>query len=334
MMLAERSYILQSKAAGLIFLMLMLYCVTATSQNRISTSGIDGLFENTAPAFSEITIYNDHKINNKGGHLQGIQKMRFNGDDYFFMTGSSDAYSYLITVNGNKKQVVEVKKLLDKPFKHAGGFQINDGFMVVGIEDNDAKNRSKVYVWRVDDPEDLPGEPLKIIEREGGYKRATAGCVAVAELEGMIVVAVGDWDTEHLDFYRIEKDELYNPDTKFEQFCSLTAANLDRSGWTDDSWPAYQNVNFFKDSYGNLYLAGLGVDDGKNILDIFKVDTDGLKYFKLKKIIRKGFSGEKGVNFNWGAGICSDGKEIEVLACPAHLEKETIIFISKNKKTE
>ena len=72
-----------------------------------------------------ISYSNSLEINNSGGHLQGIQTIENNTGKYFILSGSSASYSYLAVVKqGDKNEVISVNKLMDKPFKHAGGFQI------------------------------------------------------------------------------------------------------------------------------------------------------------------------------------------------------------------
>ncbi len=319
---------IRNRLREIVFAVLVLFCFSVGAQDRVEeqVAGIDAVF-------FEINISNGFEINNSGGHLQGIQKMDFEGGDYLFMTGSSSEYSYLTVVNGDEKCVVSVKKILDKPFKHAGGCQIYEDLMAIGVEDNNLKNRSKVFVWKVDEPGKI-GKPLKVIERTGKYKRATAGCTAIVKVKGFVLIVVGDWDTAHLDFYRIREADLYIADAGFEKVFSMTANELDRSDWVNGSWPAYQNINFLKDSSGNLYLAGLGVEDGINVLDLFAVGTDDFSRFTLKKISTRSFGENDKVNFNYGAGIYQDKEEIEVLACPSHIEKETTIYISKINKNE
>ena len=64
--------------------------------------------------------------------------------------------------------------------------------MVVGIEDNAAKDRSKVCIYQITDPEKPPVEPLSYVERTGEPFRSTAGCVSLAAIGDRFLVVVGD----------------------------------------------------------------------------------------------------------------------------------------------
>ncbi|MCK5370142.1 MAG: hypothetical protein KAQ62_16390, partial [Cyclobacteriaceae bacterium] len=156
-----------------------------------------------------ITFQNSLEINNNGGHLQGIQYLNHEQKDYYVLSGSSGTYSYYSIVKiGKENMVISTNKILEKPFKHAGGFQIYNNLMAIGVEDNNAKNKSKVFIFQLDNPEKPPDNPLAIIERMGTFKRATAGCVGITVISNKVLVVVGDWDTEHLDFYRIDSEKL------------------------------------------------------------------------------------------------------------------------------
>lgn len=57
----------------------------------------------------QIEIYNAHKVNNRGGHLQGIQYLNQRQSDYYVLTGSSDSYSYYAVVkSGDEPSVISI----------------------------------------------------------------------------------------------------------------------------------------------------------------------------------------------------------------------------------
>lgn len=277
-----------------------------------------------------ITFQNSLEINNNGGHLQGIQYLQFKQKDYYVLSGSSDTYSYYSIVKiGKENRVISTNKILEKPFKHAGGFQIYKNLMAIGVEDNNAKNKSKVFIFQLDNPEKLPEEPLSIIERMGTFKRATAGCVGITVINNKVLVVVGDWDTEHLDFYRIDRETLGLDGEALELEYSVNTKKLDKSGWSDDSWLSYQNINFIKDTSGNLYLAGMtSNDNGENVLDLYEIETEDLASFKLKKIYSKKFTGNKQTKFRWGAGIhVTEDMDIKLFSCGKNILNTSTIDI-------
>ena len=279
---------------------------------------------------SSLIFFNTFEINNQGGHLQGIQYLKHKENDYYILSGSSEEYSYYsIVKSGIENKVISVNKLLDKPFKHAGGFQIFQNLMAIGVEDNDAKKMSKVFIFNLDNPEKPPEEPLAVIDRSGSIRRATAGCVGITVIEGKVLIVVGDWDTEHLDFYIADHLKLGNGDETPELAYSIEIKNINKTGWTDDNWLAYQNVNFIQDDAGHLFLAGMASDENnENVLDLFKVESDKLSSFKLVKIHTRKFSQNKQTGFRWGAGISFlVDNQIKLYSCCEHIEGKSVINI-------
>jgi len=279
---------------------------------------------------SSINFQNTLKINNQGGHLQGIQYLNHKKKNYYILSGSSDQYSYYAVVKtGKENRVISINKILEKPFKHAGGFQIFENLMAIGVEDNDAKERSKVFIFNIDNPEKPPEQPLTIIERMGESRRATAGCVGITIIRDKILVVVGDWDTKHLDFYSTDRKKLGLKGEAPELKYSMDISKTDRTGWIDDKWLAYQNINFLKDNSGNLFMAGMTSDEnGKNILDVFKVETDDMSSFRLIKIYTQRFTQNEQTRFIWGAGIyVTEDKKLKIISSSEHIEENSIINI-------
>lgn len=280
---------------------------------------------------STIKSNNSFNINNKDGHIQGVQYIKHNQTEYYVLSGSSDAYSYFsIVKTGDKNEVISLNKILDKPFKHAGGFQIYNNLMAIGIEDNDLKNRSKVIIYDLVNPEQPTIQELAIIERSGIVKRATAGCVAINEVDNYILVIVGDWNTKHLDFYKIKKKKLGINGEGFELIFSMDTEKIDKTTWVDQNWLPYQNINLIKDSSGHLFLAGLASNSKENILDLFKVYTKDLTEFSMVKIYSKNLSLNKNSNFQWGAGIqILENNKFKILSSGSHIENPFYISLYK-----
>lgn len=150
-------------------------------------------FQNLDSIPESIVYTNEEKVNNEGGHLQGVQLYSWRGQDYVVVTGSSSTYSYygMIIIN-EKPHVVSVIKILEKPLKHAGGFQIFEDYLAVGIEDNEERTRSKVFLFNLGNPETPLKNPIAVINREGAYERATAGAVGLTRVEDTFLMVVGD----------------------------------------------------------------------------------------------------------------------------------------------
>jgi len=312
---------------------LMLLPLLISAQNKISSDyAIINLVGRIDSTPISISFQNSLEVNNKGGHLQGVQYLNYKQNDYYFLSGSSDSYSYYSVVKmGKEKSVICVNKIRDKPYKHAGGFQISNGYMAIGIEDNSERDKSEVYIYRIDNPEDLPREPLEIIERIGTPKRTTAGCVGIIEIGDYMLVVVGDWDTEHLDFYNIKKEKLGTDGESFELKYSINTENIDKSEWINDNWLPYQNINIIQDDAANLYLAGMASNNNEeNVLDIFRIETDDPSAFKLSKIYTKKFHQSEYSNFDCGAGVyVSEDSKLKVFSCGKHIQDTTRININE-----
>lgn len=313
----------------LIPLLILANVVSTYSQVDMTTSDlIISSLERLKEAPEPIIFQNNKQINNQGGHLQGIQYINYEQNDYYVLSGSSEDYSYYSVVKtGKDNLVISINKIMEKPFKHAGGFQIFKNLMAIGVEDNDAKNRSKVFIFNFDNPQKPQEEPLAIIDRIGASNRATAGCVGITILSGKVLVVVGDWDTEHLDFYVIDYDKLGQGGEMLKLEYSIDTRKMDKTGWIDEKWLAYQNINFIQDDFHNLYLAGMTSDENDDdILDLYRVETINLSSFKLLKIYSRKFKQNEFTKFRWGAGMCvMDDQQIILVSCGEHIEENSVL---------
>lgn len=305
-----------------IFLFLPFF-VLGQNKNQEDNSFINA-FKNISDTPSEITVSNNLEINNNGGHLQGIQLSTFKNNTYAIATGSSDSYSYFIVIKlGAENKVIFVNKLMNKPFKHAGGFQIFDNYLAVGIEDNSAKNKSKVCIYSISNPELPSTNPVSIIERKGEPMRSTAGCVGITKFGDKYVLAVGDWDTKHIDFYVCENERIKGD--SFKKIYSLNTDAMTKNEWIDEIWLSYQNINLFV-SNNTMYLVGLGQNQaGKNIADLFLVNWNPPDLIELTKVASKNLLTSNDVSFKAAAGINANDNGLEIISCGYNIEKKGIL---------
>jgi hypothetical protein len=270
------------------------------------------------------------EVNNQGGHLQGVQITIKDEIEYAVLSGSSGTYAYYSVVKlDDYDEVISVNTLMHKPYKHAGGIQIFEDIMVVGIEDNDDKDKSKVCIYKIRNPEKPPVKPLTLNERKGEPFRSTAGCCGITKIGKGYLIVVGDWDTKHLDFYLWDKNRLDQKINAFEKVYTIDTEKSDRSSWADKAWHAYQNINLLKDADGSIYLLGFGRNDqDENIADLFFVENKDLREFSLKKIISKTFFCQQGADFQSGAGIFlqPDGK-LKIISCAPHIKDSLILNV-------
>lgn len=297
-----------------------------------SDNAIVSKFENINKIPTIIRFTNTLEINNNGGHLQGVQITQVEGIEYAVLSGSSDSYSYYSVVKlGNKNEVISVNKLMDKPFKHAGGFQIFQNYLAVGIEDNSAKDKSKVCIYDISDPENPNVNPISVIERVGEPMRSTAGCVGITKYKNKALIAVGDWDTRNIDFYSCAFGEIEK--NNFEKIYSIDAENQSKEGWINKNWYSYQNINLFTFNKDELYLVGLGKNEqDENMADLYRLNEKESNNFILIKIASKIFNCTNECNFKAGAGVVfSERSEMKIISCAYNFENRSHLNLFENK---
>lgn len=305
----------------LLSLLFFLNCTGQISTDESITSTFESIDENPLA----ISYSNNKKVNNIGGHLQGIQLISGEASNYAILSGSSDSYAYYMVVKlGVENDVISVNRLMDKPFKHAGGIQVFENYLAVGIEDNDKKDRSKVCIYDISDPENPSVKPIAIIEREGKHKRSTAGCVGITNYKNKVLVVVGDWDTKNIDFYSCNLDGIQN--NNFELIYSINTEKISKADWIDNNWHSYQNINLIN-SKNDLYLIGLGQNGKKeDIADLFSLKEVTTNNFHLIKMGTKTFKCKKEVSFNAGAGIVIEVTgEMGIISCSYNIELTTYL---------
>jgi len=278
-----------------------------------------------------ITYTNNNKVNNKGGHLQGVQLVQKEKSKYAVLAGSSDSYAYLSVVKlDDKNEVISVNRLMDKPFKHAGGIQIFENFLAVGIEDNDRKDKSKVCIYDISNPEKVSVKPIAVIERTGKPRRATAGCIGLTKYKKQALLAVGDWDTKNIDFYSCPFNEIHKND--FNKIQSLNTEKTDKESWINKSWHSYQNINLFSFK-SDLYLIGLGQNEkNEDIADLFRLHEQSTNNFSLIKLASKTFQCQNESSFKAGAGIVySKTGEMQLISCGYNIKNKSHLNFFNNE---
>ncbi len=289
-----------------------------------------GQFKNIETTPEIISFTNEFDVNNSDGHLQGIQEFENEQGKYIFMSGSSDSYAYCSVIQlGTKNKVISINKLMEKPFKHAGGFQIFQNFMAVGIEDNSAKDKSKVCIYDISEPEVPLAKALTVIERNGAPLRNTAGCVGLTNFKNKLLIVVGDWDSKHLDFYSV--DYLKTNNSEFRKITSIDTESISKKDWINNEWHSYQNINLFNIDE-KLYLVGLGqTKNSENIADLFTITQESTGIFSLKKVAVKTFDCTKNCSFKAGAGLEYVNGKFTVLSCGYNMKNISYLNIFHSK---
>jgi hypothetical protein len=281
-------------------------------------------FDQISPRVRELTCQPGDFAIPTGGHFQGIQRAMIGGKQFAIISGSSDSHSYLAlaAIEDSTSQITSLKRLLGRPFKHAGGFQVFGDYLAVGIEDNSAKDASKV--WILESSQLLGSEnltPIVEIERRGAYERATAGAVGIARLRDRHVLLVGTWDSATIDIYISNGKALHDPAFEFRLRETWEANEADRSNWFDQYYAAYQNINLVVDRSDRVFMVAFAGTGADNIADIFelKLEESVPTKNRLEKVGRRLFHCRK-TDFRSGSGLAIiDSKELHILSC-AHRE--------------
>ncbi|MEX1239168.1 MAG: hypothetical protein WEB30_05610 [Cyclobacteriaceae bacterium] len=287
---------------------------------------VEKLFSHLPSDPEQLVFINEIPINNEGGHLQGIQPYYFKGEEYVFFSGSSSTFGYLAVAHGD--EVRKLHRLMFKPFKHAGGFQIHRDWLAVGVEDNDARNASVVQIYKLGDPLSDLKEPVAVIERSGERERATAGAVAIYQLEKALWVVVGDWSNRHMDFYKADISSI-DGKIQFHKTGEVDMTNHSKDDWKDPVTRAFQNINLLR-LKDQLYLVGLGGDENSNgnVIDVFTVDDLSGSNPVLTKIYSRKFKEFPDTRFRWGAGVSFDGQDrLSLYSCGENIRTTIAVSI-------
>jgi hypothetical protein len=305
--------------------------VTARSYLEVTPVDMNPRVDNVRAAFDAVTSTSreltcqpgDFAIP-AGGHFQGVQQAMIGGKQFAIVSGSSDSDSYLVlaAIEDSTARIMPLKRLLGRPFKHAGGFQVLGDYLAVGIEDNDAKNTSKIWIL---ESSQLLGsgklKPIIEIERRGVYKRATAGAVAIAKRHGRHLLLVATWDSATIDIYTSNGKALRDPAVEFRLHETWKANGADRSNWFDQHYAAYQNINLVADKEDRVFMVGFARTGSNNIADIFelKLEDSVPTAKRFEKLGRRIFHCRR-TDFQSGSGLAiTDSNDLIILSC-AHRE--------------
>lgn len=276
--------------------------------------GVGKLFSRLPSDPDNLVFKNDIAFNNEGGHLQGIQPYVVKGDEYLFFSGSSSTYGYLAVAHGG--EVRKLHRLMFKPFKHAGGFQINRDWLAVGVEDNEARNSSVVHIYKLVDPLSDLNKPVAVIERSGERERTTAGAVAVHQLGETLWVVVGDWGNRHMDFYRADLRSTAGK-IQFHKTGEVDMTNYPADDWKGPLATSFQNINLLG-LEGQLYLVGLGGEETSNgnVIEVFTLDDISGSSPAVTRVYSRKFNATPDTKFRWAAGVSMDGQNgLSVYSC-------------------
>ena len=240
-----------------------------------------------------ILINNKIKVPSESGHFQGVQFIEKKGTEKLLVSGSSLSKAYVLQINLKKRKTDKLITLMTDPYRHAGGIQVSEPYMIVGIEDNILKTTSKVFLYNYRNNALSKSRPNIIIEREGQSKQKTAGATGLLALDNHYLAVVANWDSRNWDFYQIDTEK---GEPKF--LYSFTAP-ID--------WGSYQSINLIKDDSA-IYAIGFHKKDAAGQADLILVSKLGSFEPIMEKIDSKTFNCMNGVDFNAAVGLQVDGE--------------------------
>ncbi len=231
----------------------------------------------------------------RGGHSQGIQ-LRFDPRSrrtYAYLSHDSQTVAYLAIVEfpadlSDEGKLVHVHLFpsdgRSPPLRHAGGIQLAGDVLAVGLEDNQDKTRSEAQFWQIAEPTQPVALPHLTIRRAGAAKDQTAGGVGLVEHKGRHLLAVANWDSRAIDFYRSNGRPLADESCRFEPLGRWLSDTADKTQWRPDATCGpYQAVNLLEGAHQALFLVGTYTSaTGEEIADVFTIDlqADASKLFR------------------------------------------------------
>ena len=188
-------------------------------------------------------------------HQQGIQRTA--GGD-FVVSGSGLRSGYIYFADRSSLKIGEVLTPVISNFNHFGGIQVANDILAAGYErfESGAAGTSVVLFYDVRNvTSPIPLDHL-VIERTSAGE--TAGAVGLSRDGASWLLLVANWDSDRLDFYRSDSDDLVATTTRFT-LVGTWQLNVDGlgSGSIDDRWGVYENINLFVDEDGLLWFVGM-----------------------------------------------------------------------------
>jgi len=240
-----------------------------------------------------ILVKNAIKVPTDGGHLQGVQVIEKNGTEKLLISGSSLTQAYVLQVDLAARKTDKLIPLMTEPFRHAGGIQVSEGYVVVGIEDNFDKTSSKVCLYSYFNTNLYMAQPSVTIDRKGEAKRQTAGATGLLAIDNDYLIVVSNWDSRNWDFYCVD------PEQSEQKMVASFAA--------PDNWAAYQSINLIMDEEA-IYAIGFYKKQLLGYADLILISRLGSFELIMEKVLSKAFNCMNGVDFATAAGLQVDKK--------------------------
>jgi hypothetical protein len=250
-----------------------------------------------------------------GQHFQGIQRLPRESREpqLLVITSSSDTQPYFVPcamaedwLSGRASSPVIIHT---SQWNHAGGCQTVGHFLVVGVENLQTESGSEVQFWDCRQSPPQP-KPMTIIRPPKGHT-STAGAVGLSSFGQGAALAVASYNADTVDFYTSEADPFAG--SLLTKHLTWKKDNADKTGWIDQNFGHYQNVNLITQTNGELFMVAFDLGGGTDWMDLFSVHLEGHPRSALKKLAKKKMYCTNGCTFNDGSGIfipSSEGFEV------------------------
>ena len=274
------------------------------------SSDLQSAFEQLPAAGMELTFARGQLDVSSGGHIQGIQILHDAAQRrcLAFLSHDSRDHAYVVVAAfpetfDSPGEVVHIHRFENGPLRHAGGIQIVNNILVIGLEDNRRKDRSEVRFLDVSDLTNWKTLDHLTIQRNGVPKAYTAGAVALAFTNDGLVAAVANWDSRAIDFYLSLTSSWADVSCTMEFVGRWQEATADRSRWLPDStYGSYQAMNLFASPDGQLQLFGFCQTGRNEIADLFHVKLSTPRSINMHKVASRSFELPPGQHFKYGGG--------------------------------
>ena len=174
------------------------------------------------------------------------------------VSGSGSRSGYLYFADRSSLKIGEVLTPVVSNFNHFGGIQVADDILAAGYErsESGAAGTSVVLFYDVRSAASPTALDHLTIERTSSGQ--TAGAVGLSRDGASWLLLVANWDSDRLDFYRSDSDDLFATTTCFTLVGAWQfSANGLGAGSIDDRWGVYENINLFADEDGSLWFVGM-----------------------------------------------------------------------------
>ncbi len=279
------------------FVIPLLLCSFPTWSQKVKN--VPEAFSAIDPSPTTIHIRNTLDVPTENGHFQGIQVMETQGRKKLLVSGSSLHRSYILQVDMERQETDTLITLMKDPFRHAGGIQVSNGYLAVGIEDNFKKTSAKACLYNYRNGNLYKSIPDVIIDRTGEVKRPTTGATGLLAREEGYLMVVANWDSRIWDFYSVEPEN-----GKYRLLKSFEAP---------DDWASYQSINLIMDEK-DIYAIGFHQEMKTGRADLIHVSSVDHFEPQMKKIGTKFFNCTNGVDFIGAAGLEVEDDEMHIWA--------------------